>query len=318
MSYNESLIPTFISMIIPVYNDSEGLISTLKSVVAQEYVPECFEIIVVDNGSTDATYQTAGDFAGQYPNLIKVLEENTVQSSYAARNKGVGIARGEILCFIDADMTVESDYLKRVARLFSQSSVDYAGCKVEVFSSDNSMLGIYGRATGFPVERYLFDDHFAPTCCLVVSRALIDKIGLFDSGLESGGDFEFGNRAYRAGFNLQYSPDIIMKHPARKSIRQLYNKALRVGRGLRQISCYHTEHFKNNRSINRNILNPVYYLPVPPWNFHRALKGNKAWDNALVREKIAIYLIYCVIERLGKQAGYIYEKLKNRQCPKSA
>lgn len=302
----------FVSVIIPVYNDPAGLRNTLKSAVEQKYPSEMFEIIIVDNGSTDDTFKVANEFAEKYPQLIKVTVENTIQTSYAARNKGIRASKGSIIVFVDADMTINVNWLQDIINEIEKYKADYLACNVEVHSSNDSIYGLYDKITGFPVERYVNNDHFAPTCCLVVSKALIDKIGLFDSTLLSGGDFEFGNRVYRAGFNMQYSPDIIMKHPARTSIRQLYYKAFRVGRGLRQISCYHSEYFKNNKSINRNILNPVYYLPVPPWSFNKSLKGNYAWDTASVKDKITIYLIYCFIERLGKQIGYIYEKLKSR------
>src|SRR6056297_1052461 len=115
----------FLSVIIPVYNDAAGLLDTLESLNAQDVGDNSFEIIVADNGSTDGTWRKAKQYAHESQQQITVVQEKKVQSSYAARNKGIAQARGDVLCFLDADMTAPHDYIRQVARRFEQGEVDY-------------------------------------------------------------------------------------------------------------------------------------------------------------------------------------------------
>lgn len=89
-----------VSIIIPSYNVEEYVAECLESAIAQTYRP--IEIIAVDNNSTDNTLAILRDYERRYPDLITVLEEKK-QGAPAARNKGISIAKGEWLQFLDAD-----------------------------------------------------------------------------------------------------------------------------------------------------------------------------------------------------------------------
>ena len=94
-----------VSVIIPVYNDKRGIKKCLKSLLEQNYNKELYEIIIVDNGSTDGTKE----FLKKSP--VKFLEENDIQSSYASRNKGIKHSKNEILCFTDSDVIVDKNWI---------------------------------------------------------------------------------------------------------------------------------------------------------------------------------------------------------------
>ena len=175
-----------VSVIIPVYNEPDGLSLTLESLVHQNISKDSIEIIVVDNGSADNTVEVARQYEQQHPQLIQVMVEDTVQGSYAARNKGVKAAKGTILCFIDADMTLPPDYLNQILQVFKSTHPAYVGCQVEVYREQDTLAAKYNQLTGFNVSTYLQDDHFVPTCCLSVDKNIFDQVGLFDPRLESG------------------------------------------------------------------------------------------------------------------------------------
>ncbi len=300
-----------ISVVIPVYNDPQGLENTLKSLVNQSYLYKDFEVIVCDNASKDNTPEVAKDYAKKYPKIIKVVIENKIQSSYAARNKGIKVARGTIIAFIDADMTVKRDYIKRIAEIFEKDrEINYMGCNVEIYLEDNNVFGIYDKITGFPVERYVKYSNFAPTCCLVVKRNVFEKVGLFDERLISGGDFEFGNRVCKNGIKLFYSSKIVLKHPARSSFKKLSKKYFRIGRGIRQLALYYPEYRKE---FKRNIFNPYYYLPLPrrPRRFFSYMKNNRFWVRLTFSIKVCFYLIKW-LSRLANHIGYVYEDTKSK------
>jgi|TARA_B100001971_G_scaffold212256_1_gene241936 glycosyltransferase involved in cell wall biosynthesis len=75
--------------------------------VEQDFPKNEYEIIVADNGSTDNTLDIANKYINNYSILVKYVIESNVQSSYAARNKGINIAKGDILAFTDSDCIPE-------------------------------------------------------------------------------------------------------------------------------------------------------------------------------------------------------------------
>ncbi len=297
----------FISVIVPVYNDYKGLDDTLKSLVNQDY--SGYEIIVVTNNSNNSTLNVSSKYKSEFPHLVRTFKENNIQSSYAARNKGIINSNGSILAFIDADMTVKEDWLTKIIGSLEKNKADYLGCRVEIYEEKSTVFSKYNKMTGFPIERYINTDNFAPTCCLVVRKKVFSEVGFFDSRLVSGGDTEFGNRVYRHKYRLHYDPDIIMCHPARSSFKKIISKTFRIGMGHQQLQYYYPRHFPSSR---RNIINPVYYLPSVPWNFSKAWDGTTVWNNASFGTKIGLYLVHWT-NKLGKRLGYIFEILRRKK-----
>lgn len=295
-----------ISVIAPVYNDTRGLKDTLESLVNQNFSPENFEIIVADNGSTDNTLDAAKGIIHKFSKLIRIVVEDKIQSSYAARNKGIKNAKGSILAFIDVDMSVDKDWLTRIAESLEEHQADYLACNVEIFSKGKSIFGLYNKMTGFPVEDYVRNLHFAPTCCLVVRKTVFENAGLFDSRLISSGDMEFGNRVYKSGYKIYYEPNIVMKHPARSSFKQLLVKSFRIGRGVQQLSYYHPKRYK---IIHLKTSGPFYYLLSMMRNFFRIMKRNEIWNKSSCRTRIGFFLIHLAVQ-LAHHTGYIYEGKK--------
>src|SRR3972149_5566353 len=99
-----------ISVIIPTYNETSVIGECLRSLSKQSY--KDFEIIVVDDGSTDSTFQSASKF--QIPNSKFQILHGEHLGAGAARNLGASHAKGEILVFVDADMTFDRDFLRNL------------------------------------------------------------------------------------------------------------------------------------------------------------------------------------------------------------
>jgi len=299
---------SFISVIIPVYNDPDGLEDTLQSLVKQNYPQDSFEIIVADNGSTNSTPDVAREFLQQYPELIKIVIEDEIQSSYAARNKGVKVAKGDIIAFIDADMSVENDWLERISLSMKENDADYLACKVNIYSESNSVFAIYNQLSGFPLEEYINNRHFAPTCCLVVRKDIFDDIGHFDPNLISSGDYEFGNRVHSSDYKLYYDPDIVMKHPARSSYRQLMKKSFRIGRGFYQLS-YHYPQLYHKMRLN---ITGSISSKNKSWTLFTFRKEDDLWNETSTIRKTKLYLID-LSNKIAKPVGYLYEKFLQKR-----
>ncbi len=247
-------MPADISVIIPVYNDPDGISDTLQCLKSQDYDPGCYEILVVDNGSSDDTKSVAEEVASNSPVRINVLQEH-LKGSYAARNRGAMKAKGDLLCFVDANMSMGSDYLSKIAKHFNENTTDYLGCRVELIPISDTLASKYERVFAFPIHDYLAKMHFTPTCCLSIRRSVLEAVGLFDPRIESGEDLHFGRKVYAAGFRQAYADDIVIRHPARWQFVSLVRKAERTARGHTQLAYYYPKEFGHHYRGQISVLN---------------------------------------------------------------
>ena len=227
-------------IIVPVYNDPAGIKATLQSLMGLESTG--YQVLVVDNNSTDETTDIIRTYVKKEDN-ISFVTENEVQSSYAARAKGIECSQGDIVAFLDADETVDPAWLETALQAMKEQGVEYLGCNVEIELTESTIVGRYNARTGFPVEQYLEEQNYAPTCALLVNREVFEQVGLFDDRLISGGDREFGERVHEAGYNQGYAEDAIVYHPARTTCMSLAKKNFRVGRGFCQKQRYYSDRY---------------------------------------------------------------------------
>lgn len=290
-----------ISFIIPVYNDPEGLEDTLNSIVNQELEEERYEVLVVDNGSTDDTSKVIKRFSDQNSN-IKGLEEDKIQSSYAARNKGIENSKGRIICFLDADMFTEKTYLSDIKNYFEENQeVDYIGCRVEMVNNSDTITGRYNKLKGFPIEKYMDEKGFAPTCCLSVRKKVFSSTGLFNQELISGGDKLFGKKAKNKGLEMRYVDEIKVFHPVRDNWREIRSKYFRMGRGWYQKRILEEKKMGEEEVNLRKILPIVKKVVVEAkYNFKDETLG--------LKEVLAFAGLTCV-KKLSMFSGYQYQRI---------
>ncbi|NGM68570.1 glycosyltransferase [Natronolimnobius sp. AArcel1] len=295
--------PPSVSVIIPVYNDPEGIRTTLESLLEQTYPTNATEIVVVDNGSDDETRSVVRTIAADHPDRIRLETEFDTQGSYAARNTGIRESDGDYLAFIDADVVADSDWLEAAVAATQNHGVDYVGSRVEIERNGETFAGLYNELTGFPVERYIERNEFAPTCALVVARDVISDVGEFDAELVSGGDTEFGQRVAAAGYDLHYEPTARVIHPARTSLRSLLEKYVRIGRGIAQRQQKYPERYET-----LSLWNPLTYVPPHPLRFHRNF-GDE-WDDLSYTDKLGLYGVGS-LRRLASAAGRLATHLES-------
>lgn len=221
----------FVSVVIPVFNDAARLRTCLQAVAAQTYPADAFEVLVVDNASTE-------DLAPSVPHdpRFQLLHE-PVPGSYAARNRALQTARGEVLAFTDGDCVPDPAWLQRgVARLVGPPFVDYVAGAVELFyegGGPTSAAELYEFRHGFPQEFYLREQHFGATANVLTWREVVERVGPFDARLKSRGDAEFGQRVHAAGLVQVYDPQVVVRHPARATAQELLVKFRRTSLGTR-------------------------------------------------------------------------------------
>lgn len=218
-----------VSVIIPVRDDPRGLRRCLIALSGQSYPSLRTEIIVVDNGSSTPIGDVTGAFAGV------ILESEGRLGSYAARNRGLAVARGDLVAFTDADCIPAQDWLQSGVEHFSlHPRCGLMAGRVEVFTESDrpGIAELLEVAVAFKQDQYASADHFAATANAWVRRPVLDRVPGFDAALASGGDADFGSRVHAAGFVVCYSADTRVRHPAR-TMRGLLRKTRRLGVGLR-------------------------------------------------------------------------------------
>ncbi|MCK4734616.1 MAG: glycosyltransferase [Methanophagales archaeon] len=156
-------LPT-VSVIVPAYNAEKNIATLIESLLDLDYPKELLEIIIVDNNSNDKTKE----IVKRYP--VRLLEEKNIQSSYAARNKGIRNAKSEILAFIDSDCVATLQWVKEGVKVLVSESADLVGGKVECIYSEHKMAAeLYDSITYMQIESDIKDGNIAKTANLFVT-----------------------------------------------------------------------------------------------------------------------------------------------------
>lgn len=211
-----------ISVIVPVWNRPGDLRRCLASLAEQTLPRDAYEVIVVDNGSSDDTPDVARD-AG-----VTLLEEPQ-PGSYAARNRGIAAARGEWLAFIDSDCRADRDWLRtaiEAARAHPGAGVIAGRVELEA-DARAGLCDAYERLFAFNQEKLAAQGR-AVTANWLSPAALVRALGGFRADLKSGGDVDLAKRMAAAGRPVVYAPAMLVFHPARATLADLTGKARRV------------------------------------------------------------------------------------------
>ncbi|EHJ58163.1 glycosyltransferase [Novosphingobium pentaromativorans] len=214
-----------ISVIVPVWNRPADIERCIRSLQKQTLPQSDYEIIIVDNGSTDSTPAVARKSG------VHVLVEPR-PSSYAARNLGLSAARGDYVAFTDSDCTVDENWLaKGLEALDRHPDNAVVAGPIELFSENmptsSSVCEAYERIFAFRQERNVARGA-ACTANWFCRTAVVRQAGGFRSDLKSGGDFDLTRRLQAAGYPVVYAPDALVFHPARATVSELCSKARRV------------------------------------------------------------------------------------------
>ena len=250
-----------VSVIVPVFNQAATLSSMLEALAGQSVSSREREIIVVDNGSDDGTPGVLAAAQTALPEL-RVVVEDTVQGSYAARNRGIEVANGPVLAFTDADCLPQPSWLKRGLAAADTEEADLVAGRIQLtFRSDRPNVWEYIDAGGFLDQRLHVEEHgFGVTANLFVRREVFRSVGGFRAALRSGGDYEFCHRARADGASIAYAEDAVVSHPARAEAREVFEKTKRVAIGLRDLERQGL--LGHNRLSWRHFL-PARHYPSP-------------------------------------------------------
>ncbi|MDW7690500.1 glycosyltransferase [Flammeovirgaceae bacterium SG7u.111] len=194
-----------ISVIIPTYNRSQLLEQCLKALAGQTLDPLFFEVIVVNDGSTDNTKEIIDLFCYSLPNLIYLEQQN--QGPAVARNLGASIAKSNYLAFTDDDCQADSDWLEKSLLLFT-----------------NELVGIQGktytnRVETSPLTHQIDNEkgsYAVPTCNAIYYKPAFWEVGGFDESFPfpHNEDADLAWRISQLG-TIRFCPEVCVYHPPR-------------------------------------------------------------------------------------------------------
>jgi glycosyltransferase involved in cell wall biosynthesis len=189
-----------ISCILPVYNGERYLGEAIESILSQTY--QSFEIIVVDDGSTDKTVEVVKSYGER---LRYVRQANAGPA--AARNHGIRLARGEFVAFQDADDVWHPEKLARqMARFAARSELELCSTQIQNFwipELKEEAEHFHNHRLSQPLPGYVPQ-------ALLVRRALLDQVGLFNPALLVGDDTDWFLRAAEQGVVMEVLPDVLV------------------------------------------------------------------------------------------------------------
>jgi len=204
MSFNK---PPLITVVIPVYNDSDRLYNCIKAITRQSKgFP--VEIIVMDDGSTDGSRDVARKFK------VKLKSNNKREGQSKMRNRGAQIARGKFILFIDSDVEIESNTIKRAINFVKKYKKDRLCGLQGTFSLNNTLVNwpslIYNSLQNLLFSTPVYSSG-VNTSCLLIEREVFLSLDGFNEKIWFMEDTEFGRRLGNAGYYLKRS-DISFKH----------------------------------------------------------------------------------------------------------
>ena len=221
-----------ISVVIPFYNAERTLRQCVSSAFAQDFQP--FEVILVDNNSTDGSSLIAREFVAERGgNCFYVAEPR--QGPSPARNTGTGFAKGEIIAFIDSDCVPHERWLWNIMKAFNNPSIGAVAGRIVGARAVNSVETFHalftlkgGRQEKVYKSFSLNTGGFA-TANLAVRKLLFENLGGFDESRSFGEDHDLCARIYRSGHSIKYTPSAVVFHHHRSDVLRTCRQAFHFG-----------------------------------------------------------------------------------------
>lgn len=292
----------FVSVILPVYNDAKALHCCLRSLSAQTYPADRFEVIVVDNGSWKDNPQ---EVVAKFPGYKYSVESKA--GSYAARNKGISLANGEAFAFIDSDCIALPQWLEEGVRtLLANPECGLVGGSVEIFFQDSAnptSVELYESVYAFRFKEWIEEWHVCGAGNMFVWAKVFDNIGLFNEIFKSVGDFEWSGRVHQAGLHLIYNEKAVLQHPARRTWRQIIILHRRFAGGSQ-----HLKHSQKTSNHHSTFFRKIYRVFAAPIKLIRKCRSDSRLKKRNDRFRVSIVIVVLhyvrILERIRLRLGF--------------
>lgn len=247
----------YYSIIVPSFNRIDEIKELLQSMQLLKFPKESFEVIIVDDGSTDDTINYLEKFKSK-ANFTFTFYSQTNQGPGAARNTGMENAKGDFFIFIDSDVTVPVDWLKHIDQFVNDQQADAFGGPDSyrddfpvLLKAINYSMTSFITTGGMRGKKGKKLAKFYPRSFnMGLSRDLWKNIGGFGN-LRHGQDIEFSSRILRSGAKVVFVEKAHVYHKRRTNFRRFFRQVFNWG--IARINLY---------KIDKSMLEPLHAAPA--------------------------------------------------------
>jgi GT2 family glycosyltransferase len=220
-----------VSVIVPTHNGAGRLPLLLDALAGQTAPADLFEVLIVDDGSEDETAEVVR--ASGFARLLQTPEN---VGPAGASNHGLAFARGDVIAFTDDDTVPAPDWIERGAAATSNGDTVAAGHIELTWKDPPGMAELVDIGRGYLDQANMVEEGYGATANLWIRRVTLERLGGFREIWSSQThDRDLVERAVAAGLCLRYVPDVVVRHPARRSLRELARKEYRLAKGAAEL-----------------------------------------------------------------------------------
>lgn len=240
-----------VSVVVATHNRRERLDRLLTALVGQVGAPP-FELIVVDDASTDGTSSAIEGRARVLPFPTSVLRQTTNGGPARARNRGWRSARGDIVCFTDDDCVPQPAWLASLVR--GMDRADVAQGRTIPNPDQRANRGPFSRSMDVP-----FEQGFYETCNIAYRRTDLQTLGGFDEAFRFpyGEDTDLAWRAREAGARTTFVADALVHHDVWPSDYSAHLRDMRRREGI-------VLAFRKHPSLRQHLGKGLFFRPIHP------------------------------------------------------
>lgn len=239
--FHKRSLPTF-SIIVPVRNEGKVIDRLLDALLKLSYPADKKKIIVVEDGSTDETFDICMKYAEDHQMCIKTLHKPFSNGKPSALNYGIEHAEGEIVGIFDADSVPAPNILLNVSKYFEDSEVAAVqGRTLSINSDENMLTKFVSYEEAVWCEAYLQGKdvlnlfvHLKGSCQFI-RRDVLEEINGFDEGILSE-DMEVSARLTEKGYKIRYASDVRSWQESPADFKQLFKQRTRWYRGTMEVA----------------------------------------------------------------------------------
>jgi mycofactocin glycosyltransferase len=213
-----------VSVVVPALDAEATIGACVESLLALDYPEDLLELVVVDNGSRDATCRIV---AG-YGRRVRLLHE-PVRGPAAARNAGIHRSKGEVVAFTDSDCVVDPRWLRELVVALAEPEVGIAGGPIRALPPARP-AELYGeRIHDHRRSILVWRPPYVITMNWASPRAVLERVGFFDPQLLRCEDVDLSYRIGSAGYRLVFAPAALVYHRNERSLAGLFREGAQHG-----------------------------------------------------------------------------------------
>jgi cellulose synthase/poly-beta-1,6-N-acetylglucosamine synthase-like glycosyltransferase len=259
-----------VAILVPCWNKAATLGGTVESLLAMEYPKDKLSVVIIDDGSTDGTFEAAQKFA--HNPQVKIFQKENEGSKYSALNFGITHSDSELVGCLDADSFVEHDALTEMVKKFEEDAEIYAVAPSMKVNKPRNLLELM-QATEYTFGIFykkMFDNLAAisvlPGPFSIYRRSLFAKVGMFRKAHHTE-DMEMAFRMHAHGLKIVNAHTAIVHTNVPTTVGALVRQRTRWSRGFLENSKDYSYMYLNTKFGNFGML----ILPVGLMGFLLAL-----------------------------------------------